>query len=259
MINNAGGPTSCSCPNPTSQISPRALAACMRIDSYFNRSLIPSITAALYISKIDVSLFNYFERNCDFKKPVYLKNYHTDYVFPENQKFLKLSLYNISAYLLGWYLDVFSTEINTSIKCNVLDYNFLTQQPLIEPFTCKLEINFSDHLDCNLISKPIQMKFGPNIAHTLAVATQVWDQAYQDCDDQEKDFIVMTRLIICNNTSTILRFGQYQTDEEIELRYRHFHLYSWRSQKKKQQLKIAVEQLNNFEWSEPFTVFEDGK
>ncbi|CAH2019415.1 unnamed protein product [Acanthoscelides obtectus] len=43
-------------------ISPRALAACMRIDSYFDKSLIPHLTAALYVTKIELALYNYFDK-----------------------------------------------------------------------------------------------------------------------------------------------------------------------------------------------------
>ncbi|XP_072392830.1 intermembrane lipid transfer protein VPS13B [Diabrotica undecimpunctata] len=237
-------------------ISPRALAACMRIDSYFNKSLIPSLTAAMYVTRIDVSLYNYFDRYNTMKLPTWLKNFSPDYMFPENQRFLTLSWYNMTGYFLNWDRDTMSLELSTAVKCNVLDYNFLTEQPLIEPFTCKIETTVSEDVSLNLISKPIQVKFGPNIAHSLAVAAQVWDQTYTS-PDKEKDFIVMTRIIVCNDTISSIRFGQTCTDEDILLTSRQFHLYSWRSQKKKQKLRIALEE-NDWVWSRSFSLIEDG-
>ncbi|CAG9819390.1 unnamed protein product [Phaedon cochleariae] len=237
-------------------ISPRALAACMRIDSYFNKLLIPNLTAALYITKVDVSLYNYFDKTFLTKLPDCLKNYTPDLLFPENQRFLTLTWYNLTGYLSSWEFDIISTELSSAIKCNVLDYNFLTEQPLIEPFTCKIEVNMKDHLSCNFISRPIQVKFGPSIAHSFAIATQMWDQTYKR-KDTKGDFIVMTRYVICNDTNTNMRFGQTATDEDILLPPKHFHVYSWRSHKKKQQLKVALEE-NGWVWSKSFTIFDEG-
>ncbi|XP_056633940.1 intermembrane lipid transfer protein VPS13B isoform X1 [Diorhabda sublineata] len=236
-------------------ISPRALAACMRIDSYFNKSFIPNLTAALYITKIDLSFYNYFDRYTTTKLPDYLKNYTPDYMFPENQRFLTLTLYNITGYLLNWEMDYVSSELSAAVKCNVLDYNFLTEQTFIEPFTCKLEAIIAEKVKFNFISKPVQIKIGPNVAHCLAVATQVWDQNYSTAN-KENDFLVMTNFIICNDTVSGIRFGQAGTEEDILLLSRQFHLYSWRSQKKKQKLRIALEE-NDWVWSRCFTISED--
>ncbi|XP_074031826.1 vacuolar protein sorting 13B isoform X2 [Leptinotarsa decemlineata] len=237
-------------------ISPRALAACMRIDSYFNKTLIPNITAALYITKIDISLYNYFDKKSLLKSPDCLKNYTSDLLFPENQRFMTLTWYNLTGYLSSWEFDVISTELSSAVKCNVLDYSFLTEQSFVEPFTCKLEINLGTTACCNFISRPIQVKFGPSIAHTLAIASQLWDETYKT-NDKDRDFIIMTRFVICNNTNSNLRFGQTSTDEDILLSPRQFHMYSWRSHKKKQQLKVALEE-NEWVWSNSFTIFEDG-
>ncbi|KAG5888478.1 hypothetical protein JTB14_022106 [Gonioctena quinquepunctata] len=200
-----------------------------------------ALAASLYITKIDVSLYNYFEKNSPKRLPDCLKNYTPDLLFPENHRFLTLTCYNLTGYLSSWDLDMISTELNTAVKCSVLDYNFLTEQPFVEPFTCKFEINIGGNVVCNFISRPIQVKFGPSIAHTLAIASQVWDQTYRT-NEKEKDFIMMTRFVICNDTNSSLRFGQTSTDEDILLPPKHFHMYCWRSQKKKQQLKVALEE-----------------
>ncbi|KAJ8927596.1 hypothetical protein NQ314_019923, partial [Rhamnusium bicolor] len=238
-------------------ISPRALAACMRIDSYFNKSLIPNITAALYITKVDVSLHSYFSKNSSFTLPDCLKLYSSDLLFPESQRFLTLTWDNLTAYFSSWEFDIVSAEVSTATKCSILDYAFLTEQPLIEPFTSKLEISLSDNLHCKFVSRPIYIKFDPSGAHTLAVSSQIWEQNYKTNSIEGNDFIIMTRYVVCNNTSINIRFGQTGTDEDILLLSRHFHLYSWRSQKKKLQLKVALEE-HEWIWSKSFKILEDG-
>lgn len=80
------------------------------------------------------------------------------------------------------------------------------------------------------------MKFGPSIAHTLAVTSQIWSQNYIS-DEKELDFIITTRYVICNDTNVSMRFGQNGTHENILLESRKFHLYSWKSQKDKQYIR----------------------
>lgn len=234
-------------------ISPRALAACMRIDSYFNRSLIPRVTAAIYATKIEIALHNSFEKTVDLVMPDCLKNYTPDFLYPESQRFLAFIIENLAAHVSHWEHECFSLDISSAAKCSVLDYEFLTEQSLIETFSWRAELAIADSLKCNVIMKPIEIKFGPSIGHALAVATQVWFKT----KDVENNFIIMTRYVICNDTNVHIRFGQTDTDEDILLASRHFHSYSWRSQKKKQQLKVAVEE-NDWIWSKSFRVLEDG-
>lgn len=234
-------------------ISPRALAACMRIDSYFNRSLIPRVTAAIYATKIEIALHNSFVKTIDLIIPECLSNYTPDFLYPETQRFLAFSIENLSVHVSHWQQDWFSVDISSAAKCNVLDYEFLTEQALIEAFSWQAQISIADSLKCNLIMRPIEIKFGPSIGHTLAVATQVWSKT----KEIDNNFVIMTRYIICNDISVHIRFGQTDTDEDILLPSKHFHMYSWRSQKKKQQLKVAVEG-NDWIWSKSFMVLEDG-
>lgn len=233
-------------------ISPRALAACMRIDSYFNKCLIPRVTAALYATKIEMALHNYFEKTIDLKMPECLKNYTPDLLYPENQRFLAFSIENLATYVSFWERNVISIEVSSAAKCNVLDYTFLTEQALVEPFSWRAQISISEAVNYNLITRPIEVKFGPSIGHTLAIATQMWFKTKED----ENNFVIMTRYVVCNDTNVTIRFGQTDTDEDVLLLSKHFHMYSWRSQKQKQQLKVAIEE-NDWIWSKSFTIMED--
>lgn len=236
----------------TSAISPRALAACMRIDSYFNRSLIPRVTAALYATKIEIALHNCFEKSIDLKFPDCLKNYTPDFLYPDTQRFLAFCIENLATHVCHWEQNWFSLDISSAAKCNVLDYAFLTEQALVESFSWRATFSVADNLKCNLITKAIDIKFGPSIGHTLAIATQMWSKTKED----ENNFVIMTRYVVCNDTNSHIRFAQTDTDEDILLPSKHFHMYSWRSQNKKQQLKVAVEE-NDWIWSKSFMVLDD--
>ncbi|KAL1506203.1 hypothetical protein ABEB36_005605 [Hypothenemus hampei] len=238
-------------------ISPRALAACMRIDSYFNKCLVPNLHVALYINRLETALYNLVPCSpSSIRIPECLQKYTPDFNYPEAQKFLTLSLENLSIFFSTWEFDSWIAELTTSIGSTILDYTYLTEQTFFEPFTTKLEISTSKGLNFDLISKPIQLKFGPSIAHTLAVSSQIFSQSYAN-DCKEIDFIITTRYVICNHTNVGIRFGQDGTEENILLLSRTFSLYAWRSQKKKQQLRICIEE-NGWIWSKPVAISKEG-
>ncbi|CAH2019417.1 unnamed protein product [Acanthoscelides obtectus] len=78
----------------------------------------------------------------------------------------------------------------------------------------------------------------------------MWSQSNKP-KDAVRDFIVMTRYVVCNDTNMNLRFGQTGTEEAILLAPRCCHLYAWRSQRKKEQLKVAMEENG---WTMSFPV-----
>ncbi|XP_050295994.1 intermembrane lipid transfer protein VPS13B [Anthonomus grandis grandis] len=238
------------------QISPRALAACMRIDSYFNKTLIPNLNVALYITKLELALYNYFPKGTRVKLPECLRKYTCDNSFPESQKFLTVSLENVSCYTSTWNFEVVLSELSCSVRSEVLDYAYLTEQTFIEPFTSKLELCLFKGLQVNFISKPVQMKFGPSIAHTLAISGQMWTQNYIN-ENQDLDFVIVTRYAVCNDTDVCIRFGQEGTDENLLVPSRTFHLYAWKSQKQKQTFRISLEQTN-WTWSKGFSIYSEG-
>lgn len=116
-------------------ISPRALAACMRIDSYFNRRLIPNLNVAVYLTRLEVSLYNFLPKHAQLQLPECLKKYTSDLAFPEAQKFLTVSLDSFSAYFCSWHMSVWMAELNCSIQSTILDYAHLTEQTFIGAYS----------------------------------------------------------------------------------------------------------------------------
>ncbi|KAF5296670.1 hypothetical protein FQR65_LT10210 [Abscondita terminalis] len=237
-------------------ISPRVLAACMRIDSYFNKNLVPDLSVVFDISTVNVALYSNFDKNKNSLMPPILKQYTCDMLFPESICFATLVFEATKAYLCTWNFNSATFDITTSIKSLVLDYSSLTQQPFINPFALKLELNLAKTTSINFICKPIKIIFGPSIAHTLAVSAQLWRQSLID-DKDCNELIIATRYVMCNNTNVNIRFGQVSTDEDIFLLPQYCHLYCWRSQKTKQMIRIGIEE-NGWLWSRAFQIDNEG-
>lgn len=235
-----------------SVISPQALAACMRIDSYFNKSIVPNFTSVVYISKLELSLVNNFNKEASVVLPTCLRQFSPDGALPDTHCFFKVTSSNLRSHLASWDSKMFFLDLNSLIKCSAIDYTFLTEQTLIEQFSFKLEMNLARKLTFGIVSNPFRVIFGPTLAHTLTVNSQLWVQ-----NAQQPEFVIFTRYVICNDTNINLRFGQVNTDEDILLPSRSFHLYCWRSMKYKRKLKVAFEE-RGWLWSKPFRIDEQG-
>ncbi|XP_044753199.1 vacuolar protein sorting-associated protein 13B isoform X2 [Coccinella septempunctata] len=236
--------------------SPHALAACMRIDSYFNRSLIPDFSVAFSISRFRIALNTKFDKERYTILPPFLKGYNPDMLFPSSQCFSEIIFDSLKLHSSSWNFNTFLVDMTTSLKVLVLEYAFLTMQPMIDCSGFKFETSISKRCDCNFISKSVAVSFSPSIAHTLAVSAQLWNLNYSSFitnKSEDLNFCVLTRYIICNDTNTALKFGQNDTDEEIMLMPRYFNLYCWRTQKQKQQMRVSLEG-KEWLWSQPFSL-----
>ena len=69
--------------------------------------------------------------------------------------------------------------------------------------------------------------------------------------------VIVTRYVICNDTTRPLRFGQALTDEDILLGSRQCHFYAWHSHRVKQVLRVGIEE-GAWLWSKPFSIDVDG-
>ncbi|KAL3269016.1 hypothetical protein HHI36_008100 [Cryptolaemus montrouzieri] len=235
--------------------SPRALAACLRVDSYFCRSLIPNLNVALSITRLHVALYTRFDKEKYKILPKFLKDYSPDMMFPSNHCFSEVTFNNLKLYTSSWDLSVFLIDLNTSFKLSVLDYAFLTMQEMMKSTGFRLETSIAKTCNIHCISKSISVNFSPSIAHTLAISTELWNQNYLGFtkkNEEDLDFLIVTRFVICNDTNVPLKFGQIHTDEKIVLMPKYFNLYCWRSQKHKQQLRVSLESKET--WSEPFSL-----
>ncbi|KAJ9586218.1 hypothetical protein L9F63_020127, partial [Diploptera punctata] len=246
-------------------VSPHALAACMRVDSFFSPHQVPRFQAALNFSLIQVAFYNHIAPSTLTKPlPAPLKQYSIDQMSPESQFFMSFSLDNATIYLCTWASgDVSVVELSSYVRCDVVDYAYLMQHCVIEPFQAKAQLTMGNKKTLRCITKTIAIRFGPAIGHTLAVSADLWAQAFKSYENEVASTsdnecqVIISRYVICNDLSCSLRFGQASTDEDILLGTQECHLYSWRSQKVKSLLRIGVEE-GAWVWSQPFPIDTDG-
>jgi hypothetical protein len=76
-------------------------------------------------------------------------------------------------------------EMISRVRCDIIDYAYLTQQCAIEPFQAKVQLTLGDTTAISCVTKPIAVRFGPAIGHTLAVSAQLWAQAFHSYEREE--------------------------------------------------------------------------
>lgn len=226
----------------------------MRIDSYFSSKLVPNLQAVLNLSNIRLNLINHLKLE-NTKTPEILKNY----------KFAKNDLTQTQTFFSAFLTD-FKTHGNIyndmqisiqnefNFRCEILDYSYLNVQPMIEDFNFKSFFDFGDNfINSNIVTSEIKLRYGPCIGHTIAVSEKNWEQILSS-DGNSTDLIILTRFVVCNDTTIPLLFGQFETEEAIFLQPKHFCLYSFRSDRLEQKLTFS------FNWvkSNPLLIDKEG-
>ncbi|EFN66110.1 Vacuolar protein sorting-associated protein 13B [Camponotus floridanus] len=234
-------------------VSARVLAACLRIDSYFNPLLIPNVQIALNIGVLHVSLYNHIDTTVYNNLPPPLDIYTLNGRIPEIQCFMSIEQKGAVLVLNKWMDNSTLLDISGTLSAHVLDYSHLTMQEVLDSLEGRLQLSLSDKIDASLTSNPFTLKLGPAITHTLAVSIRLWLASF---DEEEKSVIVLTRYVIANDSNIPIRFGQSGTGDSILLESRQCNFYSWR-QIGNQMIRISIEE-NAWVWSRPFPVNKNG-
>lgn len=234
-------------------VSARALAACLRIDSYFNSSIIPNLQAALNIGIIHVSLYNHIESSTydTLRNP--LHNFKVKGTIPEMQCFMSIEHKGAILVFNRWTDGATLIDINGVISIHILDYGYLIMQEVLDPLDGKFQISLSDKTDIIVMCKPFSLKLSPTITHTLSVSSYLWSASL---NREEKGVIILTRYVIANDCNVPIRFGQSGTDDNVLLETRECNFYSWRHIGNNM-IRISIE-ANAWMWSRPFPVNKDG-
>lgn len=234
-------------------VSARALAACLRIDSYFNSFIIPNVQIALNIGVLHVSLYNHIDTTMYNSLPPSLDRYTLNGRIPEIQCFLSLEQKGAVLVLNRWMDDSVLIDVGGTLSIQVLDYGHLSMQEVLDDLEGRFQLSLSDKIDASLTCNPFMLKLGPAVTHTLVVSAHLWLASF---DEEEKNVIILTRYVIANDSNIPIRFGQSGTRDNILLESRQCNFYSWR-QFGNQMIRISIEE-NAWVWSRPFPVNKDG-
>lgn len=241
-------------------VSPRALAACMRVDSFFSASLAPNFQACFNMTVIQVSLMNQLSDSQGHAMPPKLQEYLIDGKVPHDHCFLWLSLNHLALFYSTWPEGRKIAELNSLAQLEILDYASLSQQTIIEPFlssTC-ITLSGNDAIDVSVVSRPIAIRIGPSVTHTIAASTNLWLQELGPKITKPTQ-VLISQYVLCNDTVLPIVVGQAETDEQILLPSRQCHMYSWRSLSKKPVLHLtimdpSIHQFGKSAWSSHFTI-----
>ncbi|OAD58896.1 Vacuolar protein sorting-associated protein 13B [Eufriesea mexicana] len=234
-------------------ISARVLAACLRIDSYFNSAIIPNIQAALNIGTIHVSMYNHISTNAYNNLQPPLKYYTLKGTIPETQCFITLEHKGAILVLNRWIDGSMLIDIGGIFGIRILDYGHLTMQEILDPLEARFQLSLSDKTDMSFTCSPFVLKLSPTITHTLIVSMHLW---YTSLEEENKTMILFTRYVVANDSNVPILFGQSGTGDNVLLESRQCTFYSWRNIGNKM-LRIAIEE-NIWLWSKPFSVGIDG-
>ncbi|KAG7190764.1 hypothetical protein KM043_006836 [Ampulex compressa] len=234
-------------------VSARALAACLRIDSYFNSSIIPNIQAALNIGSIYLSLYNHIDTSVYNKLPAPLNEFTLKGMIPETQCFMFVEHKGAVLVLNTWTDGSMLIDVSGVLSVHILDYGYLTMQEVLDSLEGKFQVSLSDKTDVSISCHSFSLKLGPAISHTLAVSAHLW---LMSLEEDKKRAIILTRYVVANDTNISIRFGQSGTGDSILLESRQCNFYSWRNPGNNM-IRISVEE-NAWHWSRPFPINKDG-
>ncbi|XP_071444845.1 intermembrane lipid transfer protein VPS13B-like [Hetaerina americana] len=247
-------------------MSPRSLVGCMRVDSYFSPSLIPTLEASLNLTSFRITFSNHLTHVIK-RLPKALNIFQYDDAMPDCQPFCSVSIDGVEMFLgikeplqkSGEHPALLVANFKSHFRLDVIDYAFLTQQCVVEPFLAEAQMTLIDTGSSefktaafNIFCKPVTIHFGAAPAHTFFMSMQLWKDVLKSMSEDEKAasnsrcMILVTRYLICNDTMQSIRFGQAGSRESIQICSRRCHFYSWFSQTLKQVLTFAIEK--NGKW-----------
>lgn len=246
------------CDNPEAEhlpVLPNVLAACMRVDSLFDPVYIPTMRVTLDIDMVQITFCNHFRNG---NSPDLLFPFQIDGQMVQDQEFMIVN-FDSGRFSFSKWFNKQVVNANCSIGCELIDYRNLTLQPLLDPVDIQTQTLFTYHykkrpvIESELNIHPCYVRVGQSAIHTLNIATQSWNQIFDNPTLKELcKHIIPNYYIVCNNTHENIRFGQVGTEETILLTSQKYHAYSWRSSSQ-QMLRVCLESMH-WKWCEPFSI-----
>lgn len=235
---------------PTTVFSPKLFVGCLLVDSYYNPSLIPTTEIIIDFSGIQLNLMACLQHGG--MVPKILKNMRLTGGLLPTHKCFSLNLSNVLC-----HASIFSElnihfDLETEFGCDTMDYTYMNYQPFVENFKIRSYLEYSSELKINVITNVLHLHYGQSVSHALSVMKRMLDMS--ESEKEEQDLILMTRYIVCNNTSNNLLFGQFGTDESITLPFDTFYLYFLQSDQQHKEICIEL----NDEKSLPIQIDKDG-
>lgn len=213
------------------QMHPKVLLACLRIDSYYKSSAVPTINSLVKIPKVEVNLLHQDDSESTLQK------YETVQVCVE------------SIQVLGQHYDenFDNFVIEGALSTDVKDFGCKNIIPFIKKFYVKasLDRNQSD-INLNLITSKIKLAYSPAIGHSLLSNFYLWKN--------QSSISEYVKYIIHNNTANPIKVNQFEVNEIIYVMPKSLISYHFFTDKLSQTLQLAA-CIQNETWSEQTEAF----
>ncbi|XP_008548362.1 intermembrane lipid transfer protein VPS13B [Microplitis demolitor] len=244
--------TICSNDEAINSMTPRDLAGCLRIDSYFNSSYIPSIEVTLNINYIKISLFNNFYNHNYNILPFPLDKFKLNNFVPLNQCFADFIVENNCFVYNKWVNDGVISNFIGNLSVKIIDYESMMMHKVLESLELKAQLNKLNPTKFSLTISEMTLRLGPEIAHTLILSLDQWNSTLKN-DESCKNCSIFNRIILANDCNLPIRFSQDKTTDDIILQTRECYFYSWR-QKSNLKLRVAIKIDQTWVWSDLFKI-----
>ncbi|CAG7726003.1 unnamed protein product [Allacma fusca] len=208
-------------------VKPDILAASLRVDSLQDASLNPRLKLYFDFPKISVHFVN--QLTYSGKTPCnLLKSYSFGGLTLPDQPFATLEL-NTNTLLVSLWLLKCKLDYNSYLKFSVTEYSYLTDVPVMEPFTFQLMFHLHQKsanenktsVKLQMSTKPITFKLSSAVLHTLTASLITWLQVLETYDGyvvdfnsfQTKKLIHLSEILICNDLHADILVNQIKSED----------------------------------------------
>ncbi|XP_015121632.1 vacuolar protein sorting-associated protein 13B [Diachasma alloeum] len=234
----------------------RTLAGCLRIDSYFNSSLVSAMEVTLNVRSVDLAFYNHIDTSVYRNLSSPLEHYKLNNIIPSTQVFAIVQHRNVLVVFNKWE-DSVLVDLSGSLSIDVMDYAYLRMQRFLQEVAGKIQVSRSDHTNVVMMWQEVSLRFGPEVSHTLTLSFSLWNSALEDDEKiMKNEGVILSRIVVANNCNVPVRFGQSQSPDDILLQTSECHFYTWCHSGNKS-MRIATKNTG-WLWSRAFNVRADG-
>ncbi|XP_044002415.1 vacuolar protein sorting-associated protein 13B [Aphidius gifuensis] len=229
----------------SSKIDTKKLAACLRIDSYFNSSLIPNIDITFSLKSIELSFYNHIDINIYKNLPKPIDYYKLNCLPPSTQCFSIININNVIIVYNKWNNSMLM-DFNGCLNIKILDHATLLMQNLINKFDFKFQIStIKNSINISMMCNDLWILFGPEISHTLTSSFSIWSSSLNSQQNDDNNIVIFTRYVIANDTNIPIVFSQNKSSDNILIRNRECNFYSWYNSNNNKTLRICIKHEKN--------------
>ena len=247
-----------------SWISPMVLAGCLKINSYFSTSLVPSLNVILEASCLEIKLMNYITNLGQLERDD--STFVFDGTLPWEHEVARVRMGDTQVHGKLWLGSVRQNaviQMDSRLQVDYVDFSCLQWRPFVNPFDIHLHFIWKpvspsitssvsqSHRDertvLSLNMESLVVNLSQTLLHTMGRLLLAW---------QRNDLsvaVAMNQYFICNGTIESLEFGQVNSAELITLTSGQCHAYCWKSiSSHMMRVRFAADQAYN--WSQAFSV-----